>query len=443
MTKPGELLNIALWMNSALFINMKKSDMHAHLTRADTLLTEILTEQNFTDEDNNMLHIKSGKALIDELHDPSETLNIGHMSLIADAALRNLNERIKTDFGLYLSDEKATSRIKASVKFRHFGDQTYFDMSPGEIAEAEKAFWNHIKELGLQVSMRKSKYNHGEEQPALAYDQNRQILNDYFAQLGASVTYTLDEDYIDQVDLSIPMDKMAIYHKPAPEPEDKPFSETLTEAEAYAVKKDLNDLASVIRMNYAGEEMTFRPIAEPNIILSLMRSYLYTIERVFDQTLPLFIAMEEKLNPIRAENRQALNMQTQKGDKLLQDAQGEIRGLYTILYNKMEQFVKPLGLSITDLFLNRYGSISVHMCQSYLHRKKPIPLETFVLEDCNERQLVDNIQNWETILRHFAQIDPNAFIREATLNQNRGVKNIIVTMTDFQTGHRLQALFPD
>lgn len=440
MNKFHELRCLIIWMEKHVSTGMAKQDMHDALSKSDALVTDILAEYAFKDNRQRLKLFKNGSELLNELNNTPETATIGSLGLITDAALRNLDQRIHDDFGLSLSDEKATSRITACIRFRHFGEPTYFDISPGERAARKKAFQEHIKELGIKVSLRESRYKKGEMSPALSYSQNKAFFDEYFNKIGARITYTLDDDYIDEIALSLPMDKMEIYQPATDEPAEKPFSPTLTEPEAYTVKKNLQDLLNLIQINCSTSDMSFRPIIEPDIILGLLRSYLYGIEQVICHDLPIYQSMEKELMQIRKENRQARDMQTHKGNQALKAAQGSIRSLYTALYERFETFVNQLGLSLLDVYFNQYGALSIQMTKSCFNRNKPYVLDMVTLDNSHESQIADSKRNWDTIVKHFMRLDPNAFIKEAILTQNRTVRNYTVTMTDFQACARLDEI---
>ena len=437
ITKFHELFALTTWMSANLSVGMDKHDMHDALVKSDRLGTDILKEHAFKDDLSVSPVFKTGAELMDELSHIPEHLTIGSLSLIADAALRNLDQRIHDDFDLYLCDEKVTSRITAVIKFQHFGDQVYFDLSPSETEARKKAFQKHIQELGLKVSMRESRYKKNETTPALSYEQNRAFFDRYFSNLGAKITYTLDDGYIDEIALSMPLDKMAIYQKTEAKPDAKPFSQTLTEPEAYTVKKNLKDLLGLLQINCANADMTFRPIVKPEVILSLLRSYLYNIEQVMAPELPLCQAMEQKLNPIRNENQKARDMQNQKGDRLLKQAQGKIQTLYTDMYETMESFVNRLNMSLLNLYFGQYGAVFIQITQACPGLNRTGPLETVVLKNTREPQIIDSDHNWNCILDYFRQLDTGASIQEAVLNRDRNIRSYTIGLRDFQAIHRL------
>ena len=200
-------------MSANLSVSMDKHDMHDALVKSDRLATDILKEHAFKDDLSVSLVFKTGAELMNELSHIPEHLTIGSLSLIADAALRNLDQRIHDDFDLYLCDEKVTSRITAVIKFRHFGDQVYFDLSPSETEARKKASRNTFRNSASKFPCGESRYKKNETTPALSYEQNRAFFDHYFSNLGAKITYTLDDGYIDEIALSMPLDKMAIYQK--------------------------------------------------------------------------------------------------------------------------------------------------------------------------------------------------------------------------------------
>ena len=251
------------------------------------------------------------------------------------------------------------------------------------------------------------------------------------------ITYTLNDGYIDEIALSMPLDKMAIYQKPEAKPDAKPFSQTLTEPEAYTVKKNLKDLLGLLQINCANADMTFRPIVKPEVILSLLRSYLYNIEQVMAPELPLCQAMEQELNPIRDENRKARDMQNQKGDQLLKQAQGKIRTLYTDMYEAMESFVNGLGMSLLNLYFGQYGAVFIQIAQACPGLNRTGPLETVILKNTREPQIIDSDHNWNCVLDYFRQLDTGAFIQEAVLNRDRNIRSYTIGLRDFQAIHRL------
>lgn len=437
ITKFHKLFALAAWMSANLSVGMDKHDMHDTLVKSDRLATDILKEHAFKDDLSVSPVFKTGAKLMNELSHIPEHLTIGSLSLIADAALRNLGQRIHDDFDLYLCDEKVTSRITAVIKFRHFGDQVYFDLSPSETEARKKAFQKHIQELGLKVSIRESRYKKNETTPALSYEQNRAFFDRYFSNMGAKITYTLDDGYIDEIALSMPLDKMAIYQKPETKPDAKPFSQTLTEPEAYMVKKNLKDLQGLLQINCANADMTFQPIVKPEVILSLLRSYLYNIEQVMAPELPLCQDMEQKLNPIRNENQKARDMQNQKGDRLLKQAQGKIRTLYTDMYEAMESFVNELGMSLLNLYFGQYGAVFIQITKACPGLNPTGPLETVIMRAAGEPQIIDNAHNWDCVLNYFRQLDTGAFIQEAVLSQDRTIRSYTIGLRNFQAIHRL------
>ena len=65
------------------------------------------------------------------------------------------------------------------------------------------------------------------------------------------------------------------------------------------------------------------------------------------------------------------------------------------------------------------------------------PLETVVLKNTREPQIIDSDHNWNCVLDYFRQLDTGAFIQEAVLNQDRNIRSYTIGLRDFQAIHRL------
>lgn len=387
-------------MHDLICPGIQKHALAQPVRKLDELTRDVLSAHADVPEFRSQIHIRSGQEFLNEISHVPEQVGPGSMQMFANFIIRNLDERLRTDFDKYISDTKVTTRLTGVIHMNTFGQVHRSDASPREIDDIRSKMLASLHRRGLVITEQPSKHHPDECEYLLSYADNVGFFDRYFKDLGANhIQYIVEKGNIKRIELSIPLDKYRIYSPEECPDEPEVKSETLSEPEAYRLKNAVKRYLEVLGCTYV--QGKFQPLAGADVSLSLMRSYLCEIEEILDMDLPVLIQMRKERTPIREKNLAARNAQEARELASFQMAQGDIASMYQELYEAFEAMAESMGLYGGDIYLGGYGSLYCRLTRSIFPMNKPhIQLDVRQGDSRHDTKLCNTERNRSVILSY-------------------------------------------
>lgn len=401
----------------------------------DDLTQNLLEPRSLEESDRYPLLLKTGAQLNQELDGIMDTSAAVNLSLIADAALRNIDEHLLYDLGTMLFDSQFSTCITGRLSFHDVGSVFSTNDSPGTKQAKEEKLQAHMKDLGFKLSPSPDKQFN--RRLVLYYTENQHTLAKYFDELHAhNVEYTVRNNIIEDVHLWIPIDDFRVWTKPEEtELEQKPTG-LLNEQEIHTLHKTIKDYLSILSFSY-DKDGNFQPIAGEEVSVNLFCSYAAEIERILQAPGKTAKDLEAKYAVSRRINQQAHDRQINKGLSLLKQYEGHLRDTYKELHDAIQDRLQSTGMTALDIYLGQYGNIRFNVIHNALGsrgRHSTLPHTVFD-EDERELHVFNTEENLQYLLSLFA--DTDAHVDAVQLDRRRHIRQITIGLSDFRACGRL------
>lgn len=422
-------------------IGDSKQSFREKATLLDDLTQHLLAPRNLEESNRYQLLLKTGDKINQELDGIQNTSAAANLSLIADAALRNIDAHLRYDLGTMLFDSQFSTCITGKLSFHDVGSVFNTDDSPSTRKAKEEKLQAHMKQLGLKLSP--SPDNRFNRKLVLYYTENQQALARYFDELHAhNVEYNVRNNIIEDVHLWISLDKFRVWTQPEDDEIQPQPTDQLSEQEVHTLHKTIKDYLSILSFSY-DKDGNFQPIAGEEVSVNLFRSYAAEIERILQAPGKTARDLEAKYAASRLINQQAHNRQMATGLALLKQYEGHLRDAYKELHDAIQDRLESTGMTALDTYLSQYGNIRFNVIRNSLgahRRQSTLPHATFDTDD-RELHVFDTEANLQYLLSLFA--DTDAYIDSVQLDKNRLIRQVTIGITDFRACGRLIAHIPE